>query len=265
MAKVPPSTRWDAEKRAARIRDYLTSLAAWQQEVVDAYQARDWQTLGYRSWTEYVTSEFGDIAEQLTPEQRNLAIKTMAAKTMSTRAIASAVGVNQSTVSRAITAGKTAEVEVMRDASPPGLERTCELLKVTPNQVAEGQHVLRHGSSELIEAVEVGSLSIEDAIRETGVPFSPRRDKVTGTDGKNYPVLAPCKPNRPALPAQFRRRTADAFKAASALQGLLGDDRFKANRESIADLCAAELRWTCEVLSDLLAELFPPDVVDGAA
>jgi hypothetical protein len=113
--------RWDQEKdpnpriraarqRAGRICGGFSAIANWCNEVMTAHHERDWQTLGYPDWESYVRAEFTDAAGQLGPDLRDQVIGAMTESGMSTRAIATVLGVNQSTVAR--------RAQVMHDASP---------------------------------------------------------------------------------------------------------------------------------------------------
>lgn len=90
----------DARARAGRIRDgihnYLQTLA----EISAAWKAADWRTLGYADWSAYVDGEFGADRLRLPAEHRRKAVEELRLAGMSTRAIAPALGVDQSTVVR---------------------------------------------------------------------------------------------------------------------------------------------------------------------
>ncbi|MGW4244049.1 hypothetical protein [Nocardia sp. NPDC004722] len=68
--------------------------------ITEAYLDRVWEVLGYCSWDEYCTKEFGSCRLQLPREERQEIVASMREIGMSTRAIAAATGVNYATVSR---------------------------------------------------------------------------------------------------------------------------------------------------------------------
>lgn len=92
------STRDDAVARAERIRAGIRSLAELQQDITDAYHARDWETLGYDSWDGYVSGEFGSSLPRLDRSERRELVVNLRAEGLSTRAIASATGAARNTV-----------------------------------------------------------------------------------------------------------------------------------------------------------------------
>ncbi|MFC9995834.1 hypothetical protein [Nocardia sp. NPDC127526] len=71
--------------------------ALWQL-VAQAYVNRAWQALGYCSWDDYCTREFGDCRIRLPREERQEIVASLREVGMSTRAIAAATGVARGTV-----------------------------------------------------------------------------------------------------------------------------------------------------------------------
>jgi hypothetical protein len=102
-----PADLMGAALRVREIRkDLATLTVAWKSlvgHIAQAYDQRDWVTLGYQSWREYVTAEFDPAhlprapKDELAAVVRNLAT---AESRMSTRAIADALGISQSTAAR---------------------------------------------------------------------------------------------------------------------------------------------------------------------
>lgn len=112
-----------ARARADRIREGLEALAP---DILAAWNARDWEALGYGSWNEYVVGEFGGQL-RLGRAERREAVRELREAGMSSRAIGAALGVNQSTVVRDISGdanaspvagldGKTYKVTRVTDA-----------------------------------------------------------------------------------------------------------------------------------------------------
>lgn len=75
--------------------------AIWEL-IKQAYQSRAWAALGYNSWDDYCTREFGTSRIRLPREERQEVVASMREIGMSTRAIASATGDSPRTVRRAI-------------------------------------------------------------------------------------------------------------------------------------------------------------------
>ncbi|MEV5832841.1 hypothetical protein [Nocardia sp. NPDC052112] len=93
----------DARDLTDRIR--VGVEAVWEL-VKQAYVSRAWSVLGYDSWDDYCTREFGNSRLQLPREERSEVVASMREIGMSTRAIAAATGVSDITVRREL-AGAT--------------------------------------------------------------------------------------------------------------------------------------------------------------
>lgn len=91
---------------ARRLTDRIRLLAETVAEQMDKMaglidEARigsAWLALGYRSWTEYVSTEFANVLPRLDREPRREFVRELATRGMSTRAIAPIVGVHHDTV-----------------------------------------------------------------------------------------------------------------------------------------------------------------------
>ncbi len=97
-----PSSAAEARDRADRIRAGLEDLKPL---IVAAWEARDWEALGYDSWQAYVVGEYGGPLRLGRPE-RQQAVAEMRAEGMSTRAIGSALGVDHRTVGHDLEGGE---------------------------------------------------------------------------------------------------------------------------------------------------------------
>lgn len=92
-----------------------TGVEAIWELVKQAYQSRVWAVLGYDSWDDYCTREFGTSRIRLPREERQEVVSSMREIGMSTRAIASATGDSPRTVRRALDSGGA---NAPRDAEP---------------------------------------------------------------------------------------------------------------------------------------------------
>ena len=75
--------------------------AIWEL-VKQAFQSRAWAALGYDSWDDYCTREFGTSRIRLPREERQEVVASMREIGMSTRAIAAATGTSKGTVDRTL-------------------------------------------------------------------------------------------------------------------------------------------------------------------
>jgi len=85
----------DARVLTARIRE---SVAGVWDLIVEAYTSRAWTSLGYDSWDDYTRTEFDGVRIALPREDRREVIGSLRDAGLSTRAIASAIGVDDKTV-----------------------------------------------------------------------------------------------------------------------------------------------------------------------
>ena len=80
------------------------TAALWEL-IKEAYASRAWASLGYASWDDYCTQEFGTSRIRLPREERQEVVASMREIGMSTRAIASATGTSHQTVANSLNAG----------------------------------------------------------------------------------------------------------------------------------------------------------------
>src|SRR5437016_318820 len=93
-----------AQTRAENIRTRLDSLTANINEIPvliqEAYQAGDWQALGYPDWPAYVHEEYGTHIIKLDKAVRRKWARDLKAVGMSTREIAPVTNVSKATAAR---------------------------------------------------------------------------------------------------------------------------------------------------------------------
>lgn len=101
-----------ARERADRIRDRLVMIVEHRDEVLalirQARDAGDAESLGYPSWSAYVSGEFGGLLPRLSRDERIPLASQLRALGMSTRAIAPVVGIDERTVRRDLNAANAA-------------------------------------------------------------------------------------------------------------------------------------------------------------
>lgn len=84
-----------------------------------AYQGRAWSALGYGSWDEYVTREFGNLHLRPPLEDRQDVVLSLREVGMSTRAIAAATQLGRGTVSRELRSGGSIPTVPDGTVAPP--------------------------------------------------------------------------------------------------------------------------------------------------
>jgi hypothetical protein len=195
---VQAPTTEEARARADRIRVGMRVLAEWQTDVIAAYAARDWEALGYETWDAYLDGEYGEHRVRLPREQRREIVAGMSAAGMSSRAIGSAVGVDQSTVVRDIDRSDA-------NASVPETVLSLDGRARPASRLTPDENVwIEPGVDEVIDAELVDE---------------PARSE-------------PPKAKRRPLPEAFTEAGRDLARAAERLDRLTQDDRFTKNRET---------------------------------
>lgn len=106
------------EARALTDQIKVAVEGTWQL-VQRAYQCRAWEALGYSSWDDYCTREFGTSRLRLPREERQEVVQSLREIGMSTRAIAAATGVSHTTAREAIAGGRNLPPERVVDDPEP--------------------------------------------------------------------------------------------------------------------------------------------------
>lgn len=90
-----------SEAEARELTDELRSdYGSLQVKISTAWQGRIWLALGYDSWQDYLDNEFRDVSLRPPKDLEEQVISELRAAGMSTRGIASAVDISQTTVRR---------------------------------------------------------------------------------------------------------------------------------------------------------------------
>lgn len=224
----------DARARVDRIK---TGVEVVWHLIVESYQARDWEALGYGTWDEMCTREFGTSRLRLPKEERSETVQSLRASGLSLRAIAAATGDSKDTVARALApvADETPEPVVYE---PSGMD---EFVNRETGEVADDW------SAKIAAEVEA---SESDYV--TPVPPAP---SITGIDGKKYTAPAPRKPPRKPLLEVAKTRGFALRQSMDAVVNLARDDRFAANEKQVADVLRGHLLYVAETVAAVLDQL----------
>lgn len=192
--------------------------------IEQAYTSRAWQALGYKSWDNYTTREFGTSHLKLPREDRTEIIGSMRDAGLSLRAIGSATGLSVGTVH--------AQLAGVQNRTPAPHSSPAGDVQATPSFPAHE----------------------EESERENSVPDSAQRETVVGIDGKTYPARGTNRA-RPRPAAEKTLTTIEYFanRASREAQKLTADQirRVKPNAAEWID----GIRNSMEVLQDLLRSL----------
>lgn len=120
-----------AERRAERIRLTATSFMEARDKMssllVEAQREGDHETMGYRSWPEYIAALFSDTPlMRLSRDERKVIVADLAEQGMSSRAIAPVVGAHHATVARDMESVADATDSPRTVKSIDGVERTFQ-------------------------------------------------------------------------------------------------------------------------------------------
>jgi hypothetical protein len=197
-----------ATRRRDRIKLLLGTMVETKEKVLvlitEAKDGDDHLALGYRSWTEYVSTEYAEILADLNREDRRFAAFALSQTGMSSRAIAPIVGVTDRQV--------RSDVAQVGNDFPPDDE--CP------------------GLAPIVSASGQAPGTVRQVIGTDGKTYI--------SAGK--PPKA--KTRRKPLPDAFWDATYDLGRVTTRLENLHKDDRFQSNRQAVrrhrADLFRAQ-------------------------
>lgn len=230
-----------SKPEARRLTDCIKNAiaAAWDL-IAQAYNERAWTALGYTSWDDYCTNEFGSSRLRLPREERAEVVGSLRESGLSLRAIEAATGFSRPTIIKDIAA---AEVVKSLPPDPPG-----GVTETTP------------GQTDRVAAALAAARAKQDDVD----PVEPIMAKITGTDGKSYPKPAvAAKPRRWPLSNDAAKISLEFSRVINRMQKLVDDDRFAANRDSIARQFRPYLSAALDVMNRLNDVVDEPLLIDN--
>ena len=190
--------------------------------VTEARESEIHHTLGYPSWTAYLSEVLGETPMRLERDVRQELVAELSSQGMSTRAIAPIVGVNAETVRRDISGAA--------------------------NVAPESEPDTGHWSPD----------SGFDANPFTGEVFEPKTvtethavKTVTGLDGKNYKTPEARTERRRSLIDDAYTANTKLWEAIERIRTIASDDRFNRNKADIQAALQPSVDLALEVLNDL--------------
>lgn len=231
-----------ARARADRIRSGMDTVASLTEDIAAAYRSQDHLQLGYGTWAAYVEAEFIDVARMRLPrEKRRELVSTLESEAdMSTRAIAAVTGSSKDTVHRDLNpdaAGVSNETPAKRNRSSRPVQgqdgKTYPAPTARSSPVADDSN---HQNDEIEEAEIVAEES--ETQRVTPKPATPDR-----------------KPRRAPLDKSARNAGHNMRLAANRVANVVGDDRFRQNRDQITRIMRRDLVHALETTQALLEQM----------
>ena len=219
----------DSTEARALTDQIKTGVEACWQLITRAYTECAWTALGYSSWDDYCTREFGTSRLRLPREERQEVVSSLRESGLSIRAIASATGL--------------ADKTVQRDLKPRVVN---DYTSIQADELAE----------ELIAAEPPGGLTEDspgqtDRVREALDHAKPAT--IIGIDGKRYqpaPSRPPRKPQRPITDIG-RDLGLDADKLADRIERFAADQRLSGKKNEVAPRLRHYLVHLIEAIQNL--------------
>ena len=202
------------------------TAALWEL-IKEAYVSRAWASLGYSSWDDYCTQEFGTSRIRLPREERREVVSSMREIGMSTRAIASATGTPRRTVRRAMS-----EVGHYGPPAPvTGTDgKTYEGRRTTKIQSGAGFY----GPGEKIEMDTESTIDID-----------------TGEILEEHPIPKEDKPRAEATTKQFMAAVADLNRILDRFHKIKTSPNYRNNIDQLTQTHASDIDRAIDELVDL--------------
>lgn len=208
-----------------------TGVEAVWHLITRAYTQRAWSALGYQSWDDYCTREFGTTRLRLPREERAEVVASLRESGLSIRAIASATGVARGTVQREIASG-------VPFGTPDPADDAAE-----SDALAE----------ELIAAAPAPAVTVTG---KDGKTYRPRQPKPASASPQPTPEpeAKPARRRKPLIDTA-RDLALDLEKISRRIENFGADDRLAGNKEEVAPRLRYHLNYAIKVCQDLNRQL----------
>lgn len=162
---------------ARRITDQIKAgvEAVWHL-IEQAYTTRAWSVLGYPSWDDYCTREFGTSRLRLPREERQEVVASLRESGLSIRAIAAATGVSRDTVHKSLDTCQKSDTS--EHASITGTDGKTYTPKPSPVSRDVAAYA-RVGVHTIYDALRAGEL---EGYQINGKPTNPWRTTIESLD-----------------------------------------------------------------------------------
>ncbi|MFL6146910.1 MAG: hypothetical protein ACJ72I_05240 [Pseudonocardiaceae bacterium] len=197
-------------------REIAQTLAVAWEKVVEAYQRRVWEPLGYGSWDSYCRAELGSTRLRLPSEEREEAVRSLRSAGLSTRAIASATGISRGTQHRT--------------ASGPN------------GPLAHANIPVTGLNGKFYAGSRAAATDVEEPI-----------DAQIVDDEKPPPAASTAK--RRPLAEAAKDAGWEIRRAAERITRIVGDDRLPTNKQQVSSALRSHLLFVAEAVTAALGEL----------
>ena len=214
--------------------------AIWEL-VKQAYQSRAWVALGYDSWDDYCTREFGTSRIRLPREERQEVVASMREIGMSTRAIASATGMSKDTAARALSG-------VANETPAPVTGTDGKTYTPRPQPQSEPEPELPQAT-----ALPQSDLDELNAEPPTWQPAGHLRD--TDLNDLKKEKTQHDQPRSEAITNQFTSAISDLTRVANRFRRIADDKNFPRNKEKVAAMHRHDLNRLIGELQTIADEI----------
>lgn len=253
------STTLDAGAARALTDRIKVGVEAIWDLITQAYTQRAWTALGYSSWDDYCTREFGGTRLRLPREERTEVVASLRESGLSIRAIAAATGDSRGTIANEVSKiGHLPE----RDSTEE-IIADCVGLSVDDYRALRYVDAHRHDLNPRVASVAQEQMAILDRDETTiaeaaaAVREAQRPTPVIGLDNKTYnpkPVERQ-QPRRKPITDSFWRATYDFGKSMDRISRLADDDRFAQNGKELALRNLGDLKRHRQRLDEVITAL----------
>jgi hypothetical protein len=243
------SVAGEARQRVDRIK---TGVEVVWSLIVESYQSRDWEALGYATWDEMCTREFGTSRLRLPREERSETIGSLRDAGLSLRAIAAATGDSVTTVRRELAPVPNGTP----DPEPVVIEETAETSDEIDARLGPIGYEIDHETGEIHEP---DGWDTADVVKDLAgpEPITPaeKHATVTGLDGKRYAPSRPAQSKRKPLPDAALSAGFELRKAMERIERIVSDDRFRTNEKQVSNALRGHLLYVAETVAAVIDQL----------
>jgi hypothetical protein len=234
-----------------------TGVEAVWHLITRAYTERAWSALGYTSWDDYCTREFGTSRLRLPREERAEVVSSLRESGLSLRAIAAATGLGRGTIER--------ELAPVPNGTPAEPEPVAaEPIEEDADVITEGLIIAEQELPPLPEnymnapgGLTTSTPGQTDRVAEALAKARPEPVAVTGLDGKTYhpQPAAPKEPRRKPITEAFDNANYDLRRVVERVVRLVEDDRFKKNKDQITGSNLSDLIRARDAINGVIQQL----------
>jgi hypothetical protein len=235
VVELGPLSEQEARELTRQIAQTLA--VAWD-KIVEAYQRRVWEPLGYDSWDSYCRAELGSTRLRLPAEEREQAVRSLRSAGLSTRAIAAATGQSDRTVRRDLAGAANAAPAGASDETPGD----C----VSPHPASVTGLDGKSYPSTQAPVPDAGEPIDAEVVEDDSEPAGSRAAGSSRVSGSV---------RRRPLPEAAKEAGWAIRRATERVVRIVGDDRLPANKQQVSAALRSHLLFVAQAVDAALGEL----------